>query len=74
MSSYESAFRTRLQKKLDDAGTAKTWEIASGGIISVDASSTGQAYVQIAGYLQALRDVAALMQEVEDDLLGRQRE
>ena len=74
MSSYESAFQNRTLKKLAELSEKKLNNMAQGGCARDDASATGAAYNREVGYLQALRDVAELMQEVESELLGRQRE
>lgn len=74
LSSYEGSFRTRLKKKMDAAYELRLQAVTSGGVLRDDPASTGQAYAVEAGYFQALEDVTRLMQEVEDDLLGRQRE
>ncbi len=71
MNSYESAFRARLQKKMDEVQQDRLHSLSTGSALREDAASTGQAYAVEAGYFQALADVAGLMREVEDDLLGR---
>lgn len=71
MNSYEAAYRARLQQKMDALQQLRLTAMSSGGALRDDPASTGQAYAVEAGYFQALVDVAGLMQEVEDDLLGR---
>ncbi len=74
MNSFESAFYSRTLKKLDELAQSKLDNMAGGGCRREAASATGAAYEREVGYLQALRDVASLMAEVESDLLGRRRE
>jgi len=74
MNSYESAFQNRTLKKLAELSEKKLQNMASGGCHREDAASTGAAYEREVGYLQALRDVAELMQDVESELLGRRPE
>ncbi len=71
MNSFESAALTRMRKKVEELTQDRLDALARGGAMRDEPGSTGQAYSHDVGYFQALTDVAGLMQEVEDDLLGR---
>lgn len=74
ITSYESAFQMRLIKKLNDRADTLLDDLSNGSARATTPDQTGAKYEFSVGYLQALRDVAGMMSEVESDLLGRTRE
>lgn len=74
MNSFESAVADRLQTKMDEAVRSKLEDITNGGDLTGEAASTGMMHAKSVGYFLAMRDVSAMLAEVERDLLGRTRE
>lgn len=77
VSSFDSVFRTRLHTRIEESIERHMLSLANGEARPSKNSSTlrttAEAYENLVGYIQALRDVVGMCQDVEDDLMGREK-
>lgn len=73
VSKFETrAFRLlaeRLDNKVQDAALA----LAQGAARSASAEATAQEYCEKAGFIRGLQTVVGMCQDIEDEIMGKQR-
>jgi hypothetical protein len=74
ISPFESRALRILEKKLNERRDINAAALASGNArVASDAFATAQNYCEAVGYMRAIGDVLSLLEEVEDELVGRNR-
>lgn len=74
VSPFESRALRILEHKLKARRAESADALACGNArLSNDAGATAQNYCEAVGYMRALRDVIGLLEEVEDEVVGRNR-